>query len=471
VLTVAGALLALGPTVQIGSADLGSGLWRFDLLPVRLMIRAPERLALLLSLGTAVLAGFGVARLLPRLPSTLRIAVVIALLAALNVELAFTSPPLADVPGRSVADRWLALSPDDGAVAVYPLSDSLLQTAFATRRHGRGVVNGGGYLRPAPYLELNHLRDLSSEQLSVLWEHFHPRFVVVNLSRYAPGERDAVRRAITAHPDALQLRFQQDDEQVFELFDRGRGDELFRRWPRESLEAADALEITAAVTEGRKNTIGQIVISLNGRTLVEVPAAGAESVTRVEAPFATADLADAMNAFRIEAGYRFLDVTDAQPIGTTGVRLAADVAVTSELLSSTVYVNGRLLRPDRGYFLAVLDAATGRIVDTGVFDVSWEAGESDALISFVHAIPDGAPVVVATEFDASRELSEEAVEALRSLGLSVDLRARFQTMHAAIGVKGAPPGTALEVSGRLTATVSLGQMETREVQLSSVALR
>lgn len=470
VLAAAGALLALGPTVQLGSTDLGSGLWRFDLLPVRLMIRAPERLALLLSLGMAVLAGFGAARLLPRMPPRVRGVALAALLAALNLELAFASPPLVNAPGVSAAERWLALAPEDGAVVAYPLGQSRIRTAFATRRHGRRVVNGGGYLRPAPYLELNDLPDFSPEQLRLLWEHFHPRFVVVNLDLYDPEERAGAIEAMHARSDALVPRFVQDDQHVFELVDRGRGEELFRRWPRELLEHRGALELEAGVSAGRNDTGAVLVVSLNGRTLLETPVPGASRSTTFRAAFTSGDLVDDVNSFRIEASYRFRDPADAHPIGSTGVRVAADVAVASELLRSTVYVNGRLFRPDRGYFLAVLDAATGRVVDTGGFDVSWETRESDALVSFIRAIPEGAPVVVATEFDASRELSAGAVHALRSLGLAVDLRGRFQTMHAAIGVKGAAPGTGLEVSERLTATLSLGQMDTREVQLSSVGL-
>jgi hypothetical protein len=265
-------------------------------------------------------------------------------------------------------------------------------------------------------------------------------------------------------------RFAQDDQYIFELVDRGRGAEVFRRWPRESLESARALELEAAVTAGRAGTDAVLVVSVNGRTLLETPAPDAGRTAAVRAAFGSADLVDAVNAFRIEAAYRFRDASDAHPVGATGVRLAADVAVTSERLRSTVYVNGRLFRPDRGYFLAVLDPAAGRAIDTRTFDVSWRADESAALAAFIQAIPDGAAVVVATEFDASRELSGEAVEALRTLGLAVDLRGEFQTMHAAIGVKGAAPGTALEASNRSSVSLSLGRMDTREVQLSSVAL-
>jgi hypothetical protein len=41
-------------------------------------------------------------------------------------------------------------------------------------------------------------------------------------------------------------------------------------------------------------------------------------------------------------------------------------------------------------------------------------------------------------------LSPEAVDALRTIGASGDLRDHFRWGHAIVGVKGAQPGTALE---------------------------
>jgi hypothetical protein len=119
----------------------------------------------------------------------------------------------------------------------------------------------------------------------------------------------------------------------------------------------------------------------------------------------------------------------------------------------------------------VIDPPTGRIVRTGGFDVSWSAAEADAMATFVGGVPAGAVVLVATEFDASRELSEAAVAALADLGLEADLRGQFQAMHAAIGVKGAAAGTAIEGTDRVHVTLTLGDMDRREVQLTSLTLR
>jgi hypothetical protein len=61
-----------------------------------------------------------------------------------------------------------------------------------------------------------------------------------------------------------------------------------------------------------------------------------------------------------------------------------------------------------------------------------------------------------TNYDASRALTADAVDALRTLGMTTDLRGRFSGAHAAIGVKGAVPGTAVEHTGRLDASCAVG---------------
>ena len=59
-------------------------------------------------------------------------------------------------------------------------------------------------------------------------------------------------------------------------------------------------------------------------------------------------------------------------------------------------------------------------------------------------VPEGRIVAVAASDEASRLLSEQAVEALRGIGAQDDLRDRFRWGHAIIGVQGATECTALE---------------------------
>jgi hypothetical protein len=246
---------------------------------------------------------------------------------------------------------------------------------------------------------------------------------------------------------------------------------MYRRWPRPEIADKRVLEIEALVTPGRANTVGELVVALNDHVLLEARGEDIASDGPHLVAFGPELLVPGSNMFHIWADYRFTAAAEPHAIGSTGVRLAADIAIRSDRERARVQVNGWATGPDKGYFLVVLDAETGEVTRTGQFNVSWDAEESDALAAFVRDIPAGTPVLVVTEFDASRELQASAVEALRELGLTVDLRGKFQLLHAAIGVKGAPPGSALESTDRLRATLELGEPDVREVQLHSLQLR
>jgi len=145
-------------------------------------------------------------------------------------------------------------------------------------------------------------------------------------------------------------------------------------------------------------------------------------------------------------------------IGQTGVQAAVNIVVRSAGLEAGgdfgfahIYVHGRDVSPHRrGYNLAVIDPQSGRVEATGHFDTFDPASTqaSIALMDFIRAVPTGHIVAAAVADEASHNLTEGAVDALRSIGVATDLRGRFRSGHAVIGVKGAAPGQALEASGR-----------------------
>ena len=118
----------------------------------------------------------------------------------------------------------------------------------------------------------------------------------------------------------------------------------------------------------------------------------------------------------------------------------------------------------------VLNPDTGEIIDLGSFDTSAYREESDRLARFIDDIPTGSPVLVTSQFDVSRQLTEPAVQALRTLGLREDLRGRFNWIHAAIGAKGAPPGSVLEGIDRQVSRLTLGTPAHPRVELSWLSL-
>ncbi len=148
-------------------------------------------------------------------------------------------------------------------------------------------------------------------------------------------------------------------------------------------------------------------------------------------------------------------------IGGTGVKTPLDIEVNSAgaLAGSFAYitVDGQdASAHKRGYNLAVIEAGSGRILDVKGFDTGGDTYAAAAMARFVESIPQGRIVVAAVQEEGGRYLSQEAVAALRSIGAQVDVRGGEGLSHAVIGVKGATPGSALELSGQENAWLRVG---------------
>jgi hypothetical protein len=471
-IVVVGALLALGPAIQAAGIPLGSGVYREDWLPILSILRTPGRFVMLVALGAAVLAGFGTRLILGWLPARWRAAGAGALLVVLNLDLA-VAPLVMDAAPRAnrAVHNWLRRAPMPGSVIEYPLGRSLWWM-YLSPAHGRPLVNGSGYVRPPMFDALPPTADLSREQLDILWEHFHPRFAVVRGSLYAhkSASYSALLASAATQPEAIAERARFGEDRIFELTDNGRGPLLFRRWPREALTRTRALTFTSVVSGASPGTLTALEVTFNGHPMLRVEGPEAEAWSQRTAAYEQEWLVPGVNTFEIRGNYRLPIDTAARPIGGTGGSLRADVSVTSTRLRSWIQVNGRFLRGDKGYLLAVLDPDTGQIRSEALFNTSWYREDSRRLARFVDAIPAGTPVAIASEFDVSRALTGEAVTALQSLGFREDLRSRFNVLHAGIGVKGARPGTALESVSTETATLTIGSPQTRTVELRGLAL-
>ena len=93
------------------------------------------------------------------------------------------------------------------------------------------------------------------------------------------------------------------------------------------------------------------------------------------------------------------------------------------------------------------------------------------LAALVRGLPDGTLVAGAVLDEASHRLTEEAVAALRSLGVAGDLRGRFRESHAFVGIKGAAPGTPMAQMGPRALGVPVGQpLATPGFELQAFAL-
>jgi len=143
-------------------------------------------------------------------------------------------------------------------------------------------------------------------------------------------------------------------------------------------------------------------------------------------------------------------------VGETGVTSPVEIDVNSSLEFAYITVGGMDASTHRrGYNLAVIDPQSGAVIDKAGFDTG--DNESQTLTDFIADIPKGYIVVAALKEGGAQSLTEEAVEALTSLGGEIDLRGTEHLSHAIIGVKGAAPGTALEATGEGNSYLHVGK--------------
>ncbi len=143
-------------------------------------------------------------------------------------------------------------------------------------------------------------------------------------------------------------------------------------------------------------------------------------------------------------------------IGRTGVQAPVAIEVNSDGPADLAFItvgmgdeaeDGSDHRP--GYNVAVIDPRSGKLLDRQGFDTTpgGSEAESAAMADLIGEVPEGQIVVVALQGDGAARLTEEVVLALRQIGAQADLRGTSAWSQAIIGVKGAAPGTALEMAG------------------------
>lgn len=118
-----------------------------------------------------------------------------------------------------------------------------------------------------------------------------------------------------------------------------------------------------------------------------------------------------------------------------------------------IYVKGVDESPNqRGYNIVVVEPRTGKVQARENFDTFLGDRESARMSEFIDQIAEGDLVAVAADDTVwnpnpdQPHLTEQAVNALKTIGASRDLRGKFRWSHAIIGVKGAPLDSALEAA-------------------------
>ena len=195
-LTLMGLTLSLGPTLQAFGIEGG---WLpystfYEWLPGFRSLRAPARFAVLVMLGLAVLAGFGLSWLLRALSP--RWARLVALSVAGLVSLEFFSAPLPfrEFP-REIPPvyQWLATQPEDVLIAELPapgdsghLQREAVRVYYSTV-HWQRMINGYSGFFPPGFWEQNLLlRTFPSRESLARLQELGVRYVI--LRGYSPAD-------------------------------------------------------------------------------------------------------------------------------------------------------------------------------------------------------------------------------------------------------------------------------------------
>jgi Interleukin-like EMT inducer len=144
---------------------------------------------------------------------------------------------------------------------------------------------------------------------------------------------------------------------------------------------------------------------------------------------------------------------DGYRIGRTTVHSPVDIEVQSAGKAfgdvASIRVNGHefVPAPRRGYWVAALAPADGRVLSVEKFDTHRSVGESEGFARHLANLGPGTIVVVTAMDETAWQLTEAAVRALRVVGGHGDLRGTFGLSHLVVGVRGAAPGEAVELWG------------------------
>jgi hypothetical protein len=484
------ALLALGPVIHVARWEGGSGPYLrlyHAFLPLH-VVRVTVRFAVLTVAGLALLAALGLWWVEHRLAARqgIRRVTLVSVAVVLGLEYAVTPAQYEPVSGdpRPV-DRVVRADPDEVAVLEWPINEanSDAQAMIWSLHHGKLLVNGlSGFIPPSLAELATHLRARASpfpgpEAQAALRRIYPLRYVIVQLANPAiTSDWGSVWRALRRdRPPLLEFLGTFGSEDLYRVVPLPeRGGRITRLVSYEFLRTHPVLRLAMRPQVSTPEVERYVDIRLNDRAVQRVPLNEPVTVAvRLSPPF----FAARPNVLTMTHGCWCPDVgsDEGVRIGTTGVHAPGNLRVKSsgdpEQRVGSVRLNDVELAPGRrGYNLVALDPA-GKLVASVVFDTYGSDVASQELAAWIEGLPPGTIVAGAVHDEGSLRLSEAAVRALRMLGALGDLRGRYREAHALVGVKGAPPGSAVEKLGTAAAEVEVGRHhEGGGVELTAFAL-
>jgi hypothetical protein len=475
-------LLTLAPTLKIAERPWGTApfRWLYLYLPGAAAFRAPGRWSLAFALMLALLVALGASALADRLPRW-RHGALGALLALMLLELNVFPLPWTRIPPIPPIYPWLAARPGEFAVVELPMAEGGVDAwamFWGASTHWPTLVNGGGGFLLATTSEIvSAIRPaLDPEALGQALRRIVPlRYVVVHRDPSRLAER-----LRTAQVPGLRPLGTVGPDDVYELTPvPDTGIDLRRDFGTVFVRAHPTAELTLRLDGVDPDVTRWVEARLNGRALGRIDPAGPTTL-RMAPPFRAADRNELRLRHQYQVRPEVVRATESYRIGTTGARAPVDIEVVSEGRGpqgqggqASVIVNGHeaLALPRRGYNLVALDGGDGHPMWADYFDTFRAPSESQRLAQRIASLPAGTIVVVAVKTDGGGQLTAEGVSALQSVGAQRDLRHTLWLAHALVGVKGAPPGSALEASGPGRVTASLGRPRPLTFTLEGFALR
>jgi hypothetical protein len=483
-------LLSLGPIVRVGGRPAGSGLYLWlhpYVLPLR-AIRGTTRFGLLVLMVVALLAGLGTAWLLSRLSRTRRWLVTAGVIGALALDYA-TSPPdfqRIETYARPV-DAVLRADADDVAVLEWPLNRPGVDVDAKLRSvgHGQRVVNGFAGFVPDFQRELSGVLaaaapPFASPAARTALSRIYPlRYLVVRDTAERPDRPLAGQALADLSGGFLRFRGTHGDDDLYEIVPLPeRGVVLERVASYDLLVSRPHLRAALRPLRAQTGVEQWVSLTLNGTPVTRT---GLDNTTTLSATLSGPLRQAEPNVIALELEYRrsAAALGPAHRLGATGVTVPVDAVVRSggQPYGDTASIRvgmGEVAPNRRGYNLVALEPS-GAIRGRASFDTFEDPMASGALATWVRALAAGTIVLGAVKDEASEQLDAEAVGALATLGVRGDLRGRRRESHAFIGVKGAPPGSALEALGPRLVEVQVGEagaafgLELVEFQLETPA--
>ncbi len=202
-----------------------------------------------------------------------------------------------------------------------------------------------------------------------------------------------------------------------------------------------------------------IAVELNGHDIAELPLNDGWNNYEVTLP--ASHLKKGLNRVTLKFS-NLISPREAYPadltIGTTGVAVPVDIEVNSSKDFAYITVGkDDASAHRRGYNIAVIDENDGHVIDQRGFDTWANHYEAQRMAEYIAAVPDGRIVVAAMQGDGALNLTDDAVQALHSIGARQDSRQAAQHSHALIGVKGAAAGAAAEVAVEGNSYIRIGR--------------